>query len=165
MNLIVDQEAAARAAADLHSLGFINDAELELVARTFRVFRHGRPDRDNIRQAPGTRELMVTVRTQRYSLDDAHAHWFGIRDWRTVVVSIQGQNEARLAEQRRLGRQLDPGERSSVPLPDWYELAHLIYEHPAELGLDPTRPVYQYLPAQDEEHVNFAEALHLRQPR
>ena len=84
---------------------------------------------------------------------------------RLVEQEGAGQNAARLADQKRLGRPRSPGERSPVPLPDWYELAHLAYEHAAELGLDPSRATWQYLPGRGEEAINFSEALHWRQPR
>ena len=51
-----------------------------------------------------------------------------------------------------------------MPLPDWYELTHLAYEHAEELGFDPLQAVWQYLPGAAEPGLNIAEALHLRQP-
>ena len=111
------------------------------------------------------RTLIVTVSRDRYSLEDAFANAFGIRDWQHVTVSVAGALRVRLADQRRTGRVRRGGERSPAPLPDWYELAHLAYDHPTELGLDPERPTYQYLPGRSEGSLNIAEALHLRQPK
>lgn len=125
------------------------------------IYHHG----DRVGGPPGDRLLIVTASLERYSLETAHEAWFSIRNWAKVVVSVGGALRLRLDDQLRIGRQRGGGERSPAPLPDWYELAHLVYEHGPELNLDPDFPVYQYLPGRLEPYLNVAEALHLRQPR
>lgn len=159
--LIESVERRDEVMADLIRRGLADPADFDNLI-DFRTFRHG-PQRKVI-TVPGDRELIVTKSRERYSLDVAHTSWFGIRLWTKVVVSVAGALEARLADQKRIGRQRRGHERSPAPLPDWYELTHLVYEHGQELGLDPVRPVYQYLPGADEPYLNVAEALHLRQP-
>lgn len=108
--------------------------------------------------------LTVILSIDEYSLEEAFRENLGIRRWLHVSVGVQGQWQARMADQRKIGRQRGPGERSPVPLPDWYDLTHIAYEHP-ELGFDRTQAVYQVLPPPGDPHyVNFAEVLHLRQP-
>ena len=111
----------------------------------------------------GGPDLTVTCSIETYSLEFAHAHAFGLRRWRHVTVSVAGQLQARLADQRAIGRERGPGERSPVPLPGWYDLTHVVYGHP-ELGFNPGFAVYQILPPPDAPYLNIAEALHLRQP-
>jgi hypothetical protein len=128
---------------------------LELAAHgldpdTYVNFRHGRE--------------IVVWSVDRLSLEDAHRDAFGIRVWLHISVSVQGALAARLADQKRIGRQRHGGERSPAPLPDWYALTHLAYDHP-DLGFDRTRGVWQYLPPPGASYLNVAEALHLRQPR
>lgn len=159
---------------ELVSMGLVT--EEELVGRgVMRTFRHGtappvlkgtaeRPIAVNIGRV-GERELTITTSRERMNLERAFESFFSIRDWQRVVVSVYGALWARIQDQRQIGRQRGPGERSPAPLPDWYELNHLVYEHGAELGLDPDRPVYQYLPSRLEPYLNVAEALHLRQPK
>lgn len=162
----IDNSAALE---ELGALGLIPAHVVEQAKSTFQTYLHGgaRPWdwRRNVQQPPGLRELSVTCSTDRYPLEEANAERFGIALWRHVTVSVRGQLQARLDEQRRLGRPREPGERSSVPLPDWYELAHLVYEHAEDLGLDPARGTWQYLPGLDDDKLNIAEALHLRQPK
>jgi hypothetical protein len=117
--------------------------------------------------------LIVVMSIDEYTLEEAHVDNLGIRRWLHVSVSVEGQLQMRLADQRRIGRQRRPGERSPVPLPDWYDLNHIAREH-RELGFDPRRPIYQVLPPLHalipeqgdplDRYANFAEALHLRQP-
>lgn len=108
-------------------------------------------------------KLSVMLSVDVLNLEDANRE-FGVRRWRHISVSVIGQNAARLADQAAIGRQREAGERSPVPLPDWYDLTHIAYEHAAELRIDPTRAVYQVLPPPGSPYVNLAEALHLRQP-
>jgi hypothetical protein len=110
-----------------------------------------------------SRRLIVTLSVDHYTLEEAHLRYLGIQSWLHVCASVAGQLEARLKDQRRIGRQRDPGERSPVPLPDWYDLTHITYEHP-ELGFDRTRDVYQIIPAPGGPYTNIVEALHLHQP-
>jgi hypothetical protein len=112
----------------------------------------------------GSRLLIVTLSMDRYDLRDAHASQFGIRTWRHAAISVQGALKVRLEDQKRIGRQRRGGERSPAPLPDWYELSHLAYDHAVEVGFDPERAIWQYLPPSWEPKLNIAEALHLRQP-
>jgi hypothetical protein len=109
-------------------------------------------------------DLIVIHSLDEYDLEEAFLNQFGIRRWRHVSVSVRGQWAAALADQRFLGRKRKGGERSPVPLPDWYDLTHLAYEHAAELGFNRLQAVWQYLPPPGEEYLNIAEALHLRQP-
>jgi len=109
-------------------------------------------------------DLIVIHSIDVYDLGDAYATQLGIRTWRHVSVSVAGQLQAALADQRFLGRKRRGGERSPVPLPDWYDLTHLVYQHGAELGFNRFQAVWQYLPPVGEEYLNIAEALHLRQP-
>jgi hypothetical protein len=136
----------------------------ELAAHRFLDHRGFRHVAGPIGGKPGKRELFVQVTVEVYDLEDAHARLFGIRKWRHASISVKGQLQARLADQRAIGRVRAPGERSPVPLPDWYELTHLAHEHPKELGFDPDWAVWQYLPGRNEMGLNIAEALHLRQP-
>lgn len=110
------------------------------------------------------RTLIVIYSVDRFTLEEAHASNFGVREWRHVSVSVKGALDARLRDQKRIGRQREGGERSPAPLPDWYDLTHIVYGHP-ELGFDPGQGVWQYLPAPGEKRLNIAEALHLRQPK
>lgn len=98
--------------------------------------------------------LRVIVSNDRYSLREANATAFGIRLWRHVSVSVLGWQRAPRAK---------AGMRSEAPLPDWYDLTHLVYHHP-ELGFDAGADVWQCLPPPDS-YNNLAEALHLLQPR
>jgi len=118
-----------------------------------RVWRH-----------PGDRELSVISDTERYDLAQANAWYFGIARWHHASVSVVGQLQARLADQKRIGRQRAPGERSPAPLPDWYDLTHIAYQHAGDIGFNPEFPVWQFLPANWMPALNIAEALHLRQP-
>lgn len=113
---------------------------------------------------PGERLLIVQTTLEMYDLEDAFRRTLGIRKWRHVSVSVKGALDIRLADQKVIGRRRRPGERSPAPLPDWYELTHIAYDHAAELGLDPDFAVWQYLPGRLEPGLNIAEALHLRQP-
>ena len=115
---------------------------------------------------PGQRELAVQTTLERYELERANAETFGIVRWRHASISVRGQLQERLKDQKRIGRTRAGGERSPVPLPDWYELTHIVYEHAEELGFDPRQPVWQFLPAPavPDMRLNIAEALHLRQP-
>jgi len=130
---------------------FVN--EIHLAGYT--MYRHG--DR--------RRELLVSTSTDRYSVEEAHFRNFGIRTWHHVTVSVQGALKARLEDQKKIGRQREGGERSPAPLPDWYELTHIAYDHAKEVGFDASQAVWQYLPPPHETRLNVAEALHLRQPR
>ena len=125
------------------------------VPEDHRIFRH--------RQA-GRPVLTVQSSIDRYDAAEAFLHWFGVRAWRAIGVGVSGQLQQRLVDQKRLGRQRGPGERSPVPLPDWYDLTHLVSVHGIFLGVDPDRPVWQYLPPSGEPYLNMAEVLHLRQP-
>lgn len=116
---------------------------------SYRIWTHGRQ--------------LVIHSIDRFTLEEAFRDQLGIRTWRHVSVSVAGALEARLADQKRIGRERRGGERSPAPLPDWYDLTHVAYAHP-ELGFDPTRAVWQYLPPTGESYLNIAEALHLRQP-
>jgi hypothetical protein len=107
---------------------------------------------------------IVVWSIDEHSLEEAWTDNLGIRRWLHVSVSIMGALDARLADQKRIGRQRRGGERSPAPLPGWYDLTHIAYGHATELGIDPTRGVWQYLPAPGESYLNLAEALHLRQP-
>lgn len=135
---------------DLASMGLVAPEE---VPSDIKVWRH-----------PGDRELSVISNTERYGLETANAFNFGITRWHHVSVAVIGQLAARLADQKAIGRQRAPGERSPAPLPDWYDLTHIAYEHCAEVGFDPEFPVWQFLPAHWMPALNIAEALHLRQP-
>lgn len=165
--LTAGREAVEAVRGDLLAAG----APPELVERhlsSVQTFRHGEvpPSRDGKPAGkPGERELQVTAGPEHYDLVRAHDAFFSIRDWQRIVISVHGALHVRLEDQRKIGRQRRGGERSPAPLPDWYELTHLVYEHGPELGLDPTRPTYQYLPGTGDEYLNIAEALHLRQPR
>jgi hypothetical protein len=108
--------------------------------------------------------LICNVHPSEATLEEAHVRWFGIRNWWVMSVGVQGSLKARQADQRMLGRPRRPGERTPAPLPDWYDLTHLVYEHPA-LGFDKNRDVIQVLPSIHETYVNYAESLHVRQPR
>jgi hypothetical protein len=145
--------------AELAALGLM---EGQRVPDDFRLYEHVE------RTAPqGTfvlRTLTVIFNLETYDTFQAHAYHFGIRRWRHVSVGIRGSLQARLADQRALGRQREPGERSPAPLPDWYDLTHIAYGHWDELGFDPSAPVFQILPPPGSDYVNLAEALHLRQP-
>ena len=112
----------------------------------------------------GDHPLRVIVGIETYDLEAAFLRTWGIRRWRHASVSVVGQLQRRLADQKRIGRERRPGERSPAPLPDWYDLTHLAYEHTAELGFDPNAAIVQYLPGRQEMALNIAEALHLRQP-
>lgn len=171
----LDDRARVDSLSELVEMGLIDPIQAARAAATFRTFLHGtvaprlsgtveRPRHVAIAK-PGERVLQVTVSLERYELETAHRAWFSIRDWARAVVSVRGALWARIQEQERLGRERLPGERTSAPLPDWYELSHLVYDHGAELGFDPTRPIYQYFPGLDEPRLNIAEALHLRQPK
>lgn len=135
---------------------------------THRMFRHGErgPGRDGKPLGkPGERTLTVTVSREHYEINTAFRHFFGVRDWQHAAVSVYGALHVRLEDQRAIGRERQAGERSPAPLPDWYELTHLVYDHGIELGFDLRQPVYQYFPALGEDYLNIAEALHLRQPK
>lgn len=124
----------------------------ELLAQwldTTRVYHHGR--------------LSVMMGRSHYSLESAFNDFFGIQNWIHVSVSVRGQLQARLKDKAKIGRARRGGERSPVPLPDWYDLTHIAYEHP-ELGFNRFAPVYQYLPPPSADYLNIADALHLRQP-
>lgn len=137
---------------DLVALGLATPAE---VARYTAYFHDSGPGK----------ALIVVTSTDVFSLEEAHATQFGIPRWRHASISVVGALNARLEDQRRIGRVREGGERSPAPLPDWYDLTHVAYEHAAELGFDPHQPVWQYLPPLSEKRLNIAEALHLRQPR
>jgi len=111
------------------------------------------------------RILIVGVSTDRYSVEEAHLRNFGIRTWHHISISVQGALKARLEDQKKIGRQREGGERSPAPLPDWYDLTHVAYNHAKEVGIDASQAVWQYLPPPTETKLNIAEALHLRQPR
>ncbi|HEY6058634.1 MAG TPA: hypothetical protein VIV06_11410 [Candidatus Limnocylindrales bacterium] len=111
----------------------------------------------------GNRTLIVTFSIDRVSLETMNEYGYTARRWRHVGVGVAGSLNARLADRRKLGRGRAPGERSPVPLPDWYDLTHVVYGHP-ELGFDMTRPVFQLLPPPGAPYLNMAEVLHLRQP-
>jgi len=113
----------------------------------------------------GMRTLIVVVSVDEFSLEDAFYHYMGVRRWQHISVSVKGSLDARLQDQKRIGRAREGGERSPAPLPDWYDLSHIAYVHARETGMDPNRPVWQYLPPSWEPRLNIAEALHLRQPR
>lgn len=145
--------------ADLAVLGLLESGDRERMS-TYRIWRHG-----SGRGGPGKRELSITTSIDRYDLETAHEFWFGVTRWAHVTVSVLGQAKLRLDDQRRIGRVREPGERSPVPLPDWYELGHLVYEHDMMLGLDRRRAIYQFFPPVGSPYLNISEALHLRQPR
>lgn len=111
------------------------------------------------------RLLIVTAGLQQHSLDEAHQWWMSIPKWQHMTVGVQGSLKARLQDQQMIGRKRGPGERTNVPLPDWYDLTHLIYEHGRELGFDPSTPIFQLFPSPDMEYINYAESLHVRQPK
>jgi hypothetical protein len=148
--------------AELLAMGLVTEGELAShQIADHRMFLH----EGKVGGKPGDRALGVQVTLETYDLEDAFLRTLGIRTWRHVSVSVIGQLQARLADQKVIGRVRRPGERSHVPLPDWYELCHIAYEHAAEVGFDPTAAVWQYLPGTLEPALNIAEALHLRQPR
>lgn len=89
------------------------------------AYRHGR--------------LFLIVSLDMMGLDEAHADMFGVRRWRHISVSVEGQRS----------------------LPSWDDLTHLVYRH--NLGFDQSRDVLQFLPP-PSAYVNLAEALHLWQP-
>ena len=109
-------------------------------------------------------DLHVIASLDEYDLEEAWLTQFGVRRWRHVSVSVAGQLQAAMLDQRLLGRKRRGGERSPVPLPDWYDLTHIAYEHAAEFGFNRAQAVWQYLPPVTEAYLNIAEALHLRQP-
>jgi hypothetical protein len=113
---------------------------------------------------PGRPTLVVQYSVDQYTLEDAFRHFLSIRRWKHLSVSVRGQWAIAMADQREIGRKRRGGERSPTPLPDWYDLTHLAYQHGAEVGFDPRFAVWQYLPPPDEPYLNIAEALHLRQP-
>lgn len=108
--------------------------------------------------------LILNSHISVYSLEDAHIAFMGVRRWRTMSVGVKGSLQARLADAKAIGRGRGAGERSPAPLPDWYDLTHVVYEHARETGFDPTQPVWQLLPPPDWPYINFAESLHMRQP-
>jgi hypothetical protein len=149
---------------DLLRRGVITEADLASRPRfEHRGFRHMAGP---IGGKPGKRELFLQLTVEKYRLEEVHERdLFGIRVWRHISVSVKGALDIRLADQKANGgRVRGPGERGPAPLPDWYELTHLAYGHAADLGFDPTRAVWQYLPGSREPGLNVAEALHLRQP-
>lgn len=126
------------------------------------------PDLRAVFEARGMRRfehdgLHVILSVEDLSLEEAHERLLGIRRWRHISVSVIGQWQLAMEDIRTHGRR-GPGERSPVPLPDWYDLTHLAYDHATEFGFSPLVAVWQYLPPPSDPYVNFAEALHLRQP-
>lgn len=143
-------EVLAKASPDLREM--MLDLEAQGAGRRF--WHH----------AEGSRVLTVQYTVDHHTLEDAFRYYLNVRHWKHLSVSVEGHLQAALDDQRRLGRKRRGGERSPVPLPDWYDLTHLAYDHAAEVGFDPRFPVWQYLPASDELYLNIAEALHLKQP-
>lgn len=143
--------------AELKALGLMEGHD---VPDDFRAYHHIALNDHGL----SVRELTVIYNTEVYDPFQAHAYHFGIRRWRHVSVGVRGSLQARLADQRAIGRQRGPGERSPVPLPDWYDLTHVAYGHWDEFGFDRSAPVYQILPPPGTDYLNIAEALHLRQP-
>lgn len=139
---------------ELRALGLVEAPE---VPDDYRLYRH-------LPGPEGGRELTITYSTELHEITQAAFYHFGIRRWRHVGVGVKGQLQHRLADQKAIGRQRGPGERSPAPLPDWYELNHMAYGHWEDFGFDPSAPVWQILPPPDAPYLNVAEVLHLRQP-
>lgn len=161
----ITDEAVSGATPELRAL--VEDARERIGMRTF---RHTESEAETMARAVAAggrktspRILTVTLTVENHDLEDAHLNLLGIRRWRHVGVGVYGSLQARLRDHAKIGRKRRPGERAPVPLPDWFDLSHIVYDHP-ELGFDRTRAVWQYLPPPTEEYLNIAEVLHLRQP-